>query len=1099
MLVSAQPDHWIAELAAEQCDFFPIHSATESVRALQNVRYDLILFDDDSFPQEAPRVIAEIKRRNPTIPLIVLNASQQDARQEQIFAAGADDFLTRDMTREEVGRHLTLMLRQHRQNRALAQRTQNLHTMASLSRLLFNAQEQETLLYEASQLLINTYRLYGVVFALRAGDVLQIYAGSEQSAIRARLYESIVRFDRSDPFCWTTENNITQIYQNIRENNNYSIIPVLGMAESVIILPLVFQDQVVGAMGVYAQPGVNLRHEDLIVFEPFAAQFVVALQKVAQYQAQYVNVMSSQHLLRAWERFANLNAPHEVATALREMIEQVPHAGQALVWQYDGFDGRLERALLDCANDDARRAFQKLAQNGIIDNLIESLDAGNRPLVFDGRDAESGPLNPIFHALYTMQILFVPITDTTRLIGGIFVGANAGQSFTEEDVNLIETLVRTAGQMFERITLTGEIWEKSGRLEAIMRTISEGIFFVDENDDIGFCNPQFGEMTGIQPSEVLHQPAESLLRLLANRSADSGQIAMQLRTAQETVSRPNVQSDDYPIVDITLTDQDRKLYIEFVKIEGLDSGKLNWAGLIRDRAQANSGDENLRALLQEVVSDHLRMPYVQVRAQIGMLAEQHNTFSNRDRDRLLHELEGSFDQFGQFWLNFIDLYTAETGGVAPARELVDLASIVQHVLMGRAFLPYNRQIAVETRGQSPQVRADEMRLERAIANVLFVALRALQNDDRLALAIERRDKEAAILLKVPDAVAAHLQSSLGSPHSQDGQIDAESFALYVSHYLLQRQGGHLYIERDASGSYVIVFGLPVAGSGSALPAPSTRIAAVEVAVAALAEAPARMVAMAGAGAPLPLPSAAPATLFVPSAGTGAPARQLTTIMIIEGSSTLTGEFRKRFDEQDYELLTYNSADEAIRDVNATRLDLVLIDTALRDMSGVDACARIRARSGVPVILIADKPSEADKVRGLNVGADDYIARPISKEEMMARVNSIFRRKDLQERTREPLQIGGLYIDFARREVFMGGKPIELTRIEYDLLHILVVNRGQVLTHRQLLEKVWGPEYENETQYLWVNISRLRKKLEPRSDSPRYIQNQLGIGYMFSEP
>jgi two-component system KDP operon response regulator KdpE len=134
-----------------------------------------------------------------------------------------------------------------------------------------------------------------------------------------------------------------------------------------------------------------------------------------------------------------------------------------------------------------------------------------------------------------------------------------------------------------------------------------------------------------------------------------------------------------------------------------------------------------------------------------------------------------------------------------------------------------------------------------------------------------------------------------------------------------------------------------------------------------------------------------------------------------------------------------------------------------------------------------------------VGADDYLARPISTEEMMARLNTIFKRLYLQERTREPVQIGDLYIDFARREVFLNGKAIELTRIEYDLLHILATNRGQVLTHKQLLEKVWGPEYENETQYLWVNISRLRKKLEPANDSPRYIQNQLGIGYMFSEP
>ncbi len=154
------------------------------------------------------------------------------------------------------------------------------------------------------------------------------------------------------------------------------------------------------------------------------------------------------------------------------------------------------------------------------------------------------------------------------------------------------------------------------------------------------------------------------------------------------------------------------------------------------------------------------------------------------------------------------------------------------------------------------------------------------------------------------------------------------------------------------------------------------------------------------------------------------------------------------------------------------------------------------RTEVPIIMMADEASEPEKVRALMIGADDYIARPISDEELMARVNVIFKRRRIPDRTREPLDLGNLYIDFARREVFLNNKPLELTRIEYDLLHTLAVNQGQVLTHKQLLEKVWGPEYQAETQYLWVNVSRLRKKLEPTADSPRYIHTQPGVGYVF---
>jgi DNA-binding response OmpR family regulator/signal transduction histidine kinase len=1083
MLVSSQAEHWIIEQAAEQCDFFPITSAAEAVRALQNVRYDLILVDDVVFKQEAPRVVAEIKRRNPTIPVLMLSDVQDDERQAQLYKAGADDYIILGMQTDEIARHLGLMLRQHRQNRQLAERTQNLHAMASLSRLLFNAQDQYTLLLEATQLLINTYRLYGVAFALRAGEVLHLYAGGEQSAGRGRLYESVIRSDRHDPFSWSIENRITQIYQNIRENQNYNPIPLLAAAESVIILPLTFQDQTVGAMGIFAQPGTSLRHEDLIVFEPFAAQFVVALQKVAQYQAQYVNVQSSQHLLRGWERFANLSAPHEVSKALRELVEEVPHAGAALVWLFDGAEGRVDNALLDTANDEARVAFHRLADAGTLSQLLEQIDANNRPLVYDTRDVQTGPLLPLFHALYAPQVMFVPITDSTRLIGGLFVGARAGQTFTEEDTNLIENLVRTSGQMFERITLTSTIWEKSGRLEAILRTISEGIFFVDENDQIGFCNPQFSEMTGIQPSEVYYQPAELLLSLLAQRTDDPQRSTAQLREAQQIVSKPNLMSEEYPIVDLVLAEGGRTLSVEFVKIEGLDAVRLNWACLLRDRS-ATTQNEALRNLMQEVISDHLRMPYAQVRTQIGMLTEQHSAFSPRERDQALHELEDNFERFGQLWLNFVDLYNVEMGGALIGRDAVDVPSVVQRLINSRAFHPYSRMIHTHIQQQIPLIRADELRLERAISNLLLVAL-SLQSSQPLTLTIDRRDKEVATLIgHLTEGAATEIQRLLNGPRASNGQLNPAGFALYVSRELVARQGGHVYLERENNGSYAIIIGLPVAGA--ALPAPAvTRVVAPESASAPTQPRPAALAPTNGA--------AAAAT------STRAPARPMNTLMVVEGRSTLVQELSGKLEEQEYELLIYDNGEEALRDVNATRLDLVIMDVALRDMSGVDCCARMRARTEVPIILLADKSSETEKLRGLNSGADDYIARPISNEELMARVNTIFKRMTLQERTREPLQLGDLYIDFARREVFLNSKAIELTRIEYDLLHILVTNRGQVLTHKQLLEKVWGPEYENETQYLWVNISRLRKKLEPRADSPRYVQNQLGIGYMFSEP
>jgi two-component system KDP operon response regulator KdpE len=215
-------------------------------------------------------------------------------------------------------------------------------------------------------------------------------------------------------------------------------------------------------------------------------------------------------------------------------------------------------------------------------------------------------------------------------------------------------------------------------------------------------------------------------------------------------------------------------------------------------------------------------------------------------------------------------------------------------------------------------------------------------------------------------------------------------------------------------------------------------------------------------------------------------------MLVEGSASLTRTISAKLQAEDYELFSYRRAEEALEELPTIRFDLVIIDTTVANLGGVELTRRIRQMSEVPLILVADKATDAERVQGLNSGADDYITKPISDDELMVRVQLIFKRQYISTRVSEPIVIGDLYIDLARRQVFIANKPVDLTRIEYDLLYHLVINRGQVLTHRQLLEKVWGPDYADETHYLWVNISRLRKKLE----AGPCIHTQQGIGYYF---
>src|SRR5436190_3834177 len=183
-------------------------------------------------------------------------------------------------------------------------------------------------------------------------------------------------------------------------------------------------------------------------------------------------------------------------------------------------------------------------------------------------------------------------------------------------------------------------------------------------------------------------------------------------------------------------------------------------------------------------------------------------------------------------------------------------------------------------------------------------------------------------------------------------------------------------------------------------------------------------------------------------------------------------------------------------------DVVLLDIALPDMDGFEALRRIRERSDVPVLMISARGEEIDKVRGLELGADDYVTKPFGYLELSARIRAVMRRAQaLPPVSGEgQFEAGPIGINYARHQVTVDGKPMKLTPIEYKLLYQLTRSAGQVLLHDQLLTRIWGPEYLGELDYLRIYIRRLREKLEPNPQQPLYILTERGIGYRFdSEP
>jgi DNA-binding response OmpR family regulator len=225
------------------------------------------------------------------------------------------------------------------------------------------------------------------------------------------------------------------------------------------------------------------------------------------------------------------------------------------------------------------------------------------------------------------------------------------------------------------------------------------------------------------------------------------------------------------------------------------------------------------------------------------------------------------------------------------------------------------------------------------------------------------------------------------------------------------------------------------------------------------------------------------------------------ILVVDDERRYVRAIQVNLKASGYEVLTASNGQTAVDLVATEELDLIVLDIRMPGMDGFEVCQRIREFSAVPIIMLTALAADADKVKGLDIGADDYVTKPFSAEELLARVRAALRRVELSERKepRPTFQAGDLLVDFARQRVFVCDQEVNLTPIEYRLLCELVRQAGRVLVPEFLLDKVWGLGYEGENRLLWQAIHRLRQKIERDPRDPLYIQTRPGIGYVFALP
>lgn len=224
---------------------------------------------------------------------------------------------------------------------------------------------------------------------------------------------------------------------------------------------------------------------------------------------------------------------------------------------------------------------------------------------------------------------------------------------------------------------------------------------------------------------------------------------------------------------------------------------------------------------------------------------------------------------------------------------------------------------------------------------------------------------------------------------------------------------------------------------------------------------------------------------------------MSIVLIVEDEQSYREALEFMLTREGFDVITAADGAEGLAAFDRRGADIVLLDVMMPGLSGIEVCRRLRQRSSVPIIMVSARDAEIDKVVGLEIGADDYVTKPFSHRELVARVRAVLRRGQDADLPSDVVEAGGVRMDVERHEVVVGGEPVRLALKEFELLEILLRNSGRVLTRGQLIDRVWGADYVGDTKTLDVHIKRLRGKIEADPGNPRVLVTVRGLGYKFN--
>ena len=616
------------------------------------------------------------------------------------------------------------------------------------------------------------------------------------------------------------------------------------------------------------------------------------------------------------------------------------------------------------------------------------------------------------------------------------------------------------------VQLAGE----HGILASVTSNMASGFVLFDCQQHIAYANARAEHLLGLDAGALVDHPAFDLRKQLLSLAADP-------HLAEEELERLWTNPDEVA-ADLALT----HAAIQWMRVRSFpvrdEPGALLGWGMLLDDVTLERASEKFKAEALALAGHELKTPLAVIKGSATTLLANSQRWDPSTQREMLQLIDEQVDRLHELVNGLLDIWRLDAGMLpmnpAPLRLLEVLEPLVAHWQAHAT----QHQLALRVAEQLPVLMADRGRLEQVFGHLFDNAL-TYSKGGVITIAVE--ENAGAVEISIADQgrgiAEEHLERIFERFYrviTPDEPISGSGMGLAVARAVIQAHGGRIWAESAGVGKGATFH--------VALPLTPPRGAAVP------ASAPIRRTSG---------PLSPPAENIRPQAR-----GERKTVLIVDADPGIVRYVRVNFEAQHYRVLSAFDGTQAFKMIEREEPDLLLLDVGAAGMNGFDVLRRLREFSAVPVIMLSAQRDEADCVRALELGAADYLGKPFGMQELLARARAALRQQgQADERNTQSalFSCGELVIDFAQRQIWFAGREVQLSRTEYKLLAVLAQHVGMVMTHELLLEKVWGPGYNREMDFIWVYIRRVRRKIEPDPSQPRYILTVPGVGYKLARP